>query len=105
MNYKSRLEIYPSKDVKDSAVIVGERQALKELAYALLRASTDAAGFHSLNLYKGNGHNYEIFVTRNIEESEWQDMPKNAKDITFIRDYEELRTNLIKKDNVKNELG
>jgi len=96
MNFKSRLEIYPSDDVKGRAVIVGERQALKELAYALIRAATDATGFHSVNLYKGNGHDYEIFVTRNIEESEWQNMPKQSTDIISVHAYDDIRSELNK---------
>jgi len=96
MNIKSRLEIYPSDDVKGRAVIVGERQALKELAYALIRAATDATGFHSVNLYKGNGHDYEIFVTRNVEESEWQNMPSNAEGIEFVNEYESVKQSIRK---------
>jgi len=96
MNFKSRLEIYPSKDTKDRAVIVGERQALKELAYALVRAANDATGFHSVNLYKGNGHDYEIFITRNVEESEWQNMPKQSTDIISVQAYDDVRSELNK---------
>jgi len=94
MNFKSRLEIYPSDDVKGRAVIVGERQALKELAYALIRAATDATGFHSVNLYKGNGHDYEIFVTRNVSEAEWQNMPSKAEGIEFVDEYESVKSSI-----------
>ncbi len=98
MNIKSRLEIYPSDDVKGRAVIVGERQALKELAYALIRAATDATGFHSVNLYKGNGHDYEIFVTRNVSETEWQNIPSKAEGIEFVAEYESVKNSI--KNNV-----
>jgi len=96
MNIKSRLEIYPSDDVKGRAVIVGERRALKELAYTLIRAATDATGFHSVNLYKGNGHDYEIFVTCNVSEAEWQNMPSEAEGIEFVNEYESVKKSIRK---------
>ena len=91
---KSRLQIYTSKDVKDPAYIVGERAALKELAQALIQAADSPAGFQTLNLYKGNGHDYEIFVTKNVKEAEWQDMPNTAGKLEFVADYEELKKSL-----------
>ena len=91
---KSRLQIYTGKDVKDPAYIVGERAALKELAQALIQAADSPAGFQTLNLYKGNGHDYEIFVTKNVKEAEWQDMPNTAGKLEFVADYEELKKSL-----------
>jgi hypothetical protein len=88
---KSRLHIYASKDIKDPAYIVGERAALKELARALLQAADSPAGFHTTQLYQGNGHDYEIFVTKNVKEEEWQDMPFTAEQIYFISEYLNLK--------------
>lgn len=90
MNCKSRLEIYVGKDVKSRTVIAGERQALRELANALLKAADVTTGFHSINVYKGNGHDYEIFVTKNVEEDEWQNMPSKAEGLEFIKDYDQM---------------
>lgn len=96
MTVKSRLEIYSSTDIKGRAVIAGEKEALKELAKTILKAAETAVGFHSVNLYKGNGHDYEILVTKNIEEIEWQSMPNTAESISFIKDYDELRDKIKK---------
>lgn len=93
---KSRLQIYSSKDVKDPAYIVGERAALKELAQALIQAADSPAGFQTVNLYKGTGHDYEIFVTKNIQEAEWQDMPAVADKLDFVNEYNSLRQSLQK---------
>jgi hypothetical protein len=92
MTVRARLEIYPSRDIKGTATIVGERAALKELAQALNKAADGFTGFHSATVYKGNGHDYEIFITRNIEESEWQNMPKTAEGIDFVKEYIEMRS-------------
>lgn len=91
---KSRLQIYTGKDIKDPAYIVGERAALKELAQALIQAADSPAGFQIVNLYKGNGHDYEIFVTKNVKEAEWQDMPNTAGKLEFVADYEEMKKSL-----------
>ena len=96
MNVKSRLHIYPSKDIKDRAVIAGERAALRELAQALLQAAESSAGFQTVNLYKGNGHEYEILLTKNIQESEWQDMPQQPDKLDFISEYDSLKKSLQK---------
>lgn len=93
---KSRLQIYTGKDVKDPAYIVGERAALKELAQALIQAADSPAGFQTVNLYKGNGHDYEIFVTKNVKEEEWQDMPQQPDKLDFISEYDSLKKSLQK---------
>lgn len=93
---KSRLEIYPSKDIKDTAFIVGEKSALRELAKALLRAADNPIGFDSVNIYKGNGHNYEIIVTKNVSENEWQNMPEEPSKLEFVDEYISMKNNLKK---------
>lgn len=94
MNIKSRLEIYPSKDTRERAVIVGEPRALRELARALLQAADNPIGFHNIEIYKGTGHNYEVLVTRNISESEWQSMPAAADGLSFIAEYNDLQSEI-----------
>lgn len=94
MKIKSRLEIYPGSDIKGRAIIVGERAALKELAAALLVAADSNTGFRSINLYHANGHDYEILVTKNIEESEWQDLPANAKQLRFVDELDSVKKTL-----------
>jgi len=94
MNVKSRLEIYASKDTKDRAVIIGEKNALRELGNALLQAANTVSGWKSVNLYKGNGHDYEIFVTKNIDEEEWQNIPDCPEKLSFINDFDNLKKSL-----------
>jgi hypothetical protein len=96
MNIKSRLQIYPSKDTKDRAVIVGEKQALKALAQTILQAADSPSGFQSITLFKGNGHDYQILVTKNIDEEEWQNMPTESDNIDSIKLYDEIRSSLNK---------
>jgi len=89
---RSRLEIYASSDVKQRAVIAGEKSALTALAEAILKAANGAAGFHSVNLFKGNGHDYEILITKNVEEEEWQSMPESADHINFVKDLDAVKS-------------
>jgi len=99
MKVQSRLHIYPSADIKGQAVIIGETTALKELGRALLRAAENPVGFETVNLYKGTGHDYEIFITKNITESEWQDTPKDPKQLSFVDDYNNLKKTLLLQQN------
>jgi len=99
MNVRSRLEIYPSKEIKGRAVIAGEKAALKELAYSILQAADNPTGFQTLNLYKGNGHDYEILITKNIKEQEWQSMPNESSNIEFIKEFDDLRKDLMKSND------
>jgi len=90
----SRLEIYPSKETKDRAVIVGEKAALRALATAIMKAADNPAGFHSIDLFKSNGHNYEILITKNISELEWQNLPTDPNELHFIKDFEDLKKSI-----------
>lgn len=96
MNIKSRIHIYPSKDIKDAAVIAGEPAALRALARTLQTAAASPTGFDSVNLYHGNGHDFEVMVTTAVNENEWQDMPKDPKEISTIKLYNELKESLNK---------
>lgn len=91
---KSRLEIYSSIETKDRAVIVGDRAALKELGQTLIAVANSLTGFETTTVYKGNGHDYEILVTKNIEESEWQSMPRTANQLSFVKEYNNLTKSL-----------
>ena len=75
---------------KGRAVIIGERAALKELGRTLISAAESTVGFESINLYKGTGHDYEIFVTKNVSEEEWQNIPKDPTDLAVVSIYEDL---------------
>lgn len=94
MKIKSRLEIYPSQDLCGRAVIVGERTALRELASAILIAADSSTGFRSLQLYRANGHDYEILVTKNISESEWQNLPADSQQLIFVDELDHVKQSL-----------
>lgn len=91
---KSRLQLYPSQDVKDRAYIIGERRALLDLSEALRKAATGVLGCETLTVYASNGHDYEIFVTRDVQEDEWQNLPKEPNHIKSIQDYDQIRQEL-----------
>lgn len=91
---KSRLQLYPSQDIKDRAYIIGERKALLDLSEVLRKAATGVLGCETLTVYSSNGHDYEIFVTRDIAEDEWQNLPKDPVNIQSIRDYDEIKLEL-----------
>ena len=61
---------------------------------AILQAVENPTGFHNLRLYKGNVHDYEILITQNISEIEWQNMPNDSEHIVFIKEYNELVNSL-----------
>lgn len=91
---KSRLQISVDNDIKGRVIIIGEKAALKELGRALLTAAESPVGFDSSNLYKGNGHDYEIFITKNVSEDEWQSIPDDLNNINFIYEYDRLKKSL-----------
>ena len=95
MTVKARLQIQTDDDIKGRVVIIGERAALKDLGRALLNAADSPAGFDSTHLYKGNGHDYEIFITKNVNEEEWQNVPEDLNKINFVYEYDKLKKSLI----------
>lgn len=96
MIVKSRLQISVDDDVKGRVIIIGEKAALKELGRALLTAADSPAGFDATHLYKGNGHDFEIFITKNVSEEEWQEIPNDLNNIDFIYEYDRLKKSLQK---------
>ena len=91
----SRLHIYPPNGPKTRAYIVGERIALRTLSDALRRAADGVMGMESIRLYANDGHDYEIFITREVTEDEWQTL-SNPKELASIQVYDEIRQELIK---------
>lgn len=96
MKTKSRLHLYPSKDVKQRAYIIGERTALLALSEALKKAANGVLGSETLTVYADNGHDYDIFITQDVSETEWQALPKDPAEIQAIRVYDEVRNELQK---------
>jgi len=96
MNVKSRIKIYTGKDVKDRTVIAGEPNALRALAKTLINTANSPSRFDAIRLYEGTGHDFEIVVTSDITEDEWQNMPNKADELGSVKVYDDLRTSLNK---------
>ena len=96
MNVKSRIKIYTGKDIKDRTVIAGEPNALRALAKTLINTANSPSGFDAIRLYEGTGHDFEIVVTSDITEDEWQNMPNKADELGSVKVYDDLRTSLNK---------
>jgi hypothetical protein len=96
MNVKSRLHIYQPKETKGRGYIIGERSAMLALADALKRAATGVIGTETINLYTSDGHDYEIMITKSVEEEEWQNFPKDPSGLESIKIYNEVKQSLNK---------
>ena len=94
MKVQSRLQFYPSKDIKDRAYIIGDRSALLALAEALKKAATGSFGSEILTVYADNGHDYDVFITKDVQEEEWQSLPKDPIDLKSIQIYDQIRNEL-----------
>lgn len=57
------------------AIIVGERAALRALAESLHKASKSLLGLEQIELYTSDGHKYELLITCEASEEEWQSLP------------------------------
>jgi hypothetical protein len=72
---KARLHIQNHNEPNGRAIIVGERAALKALGTALTKASNSVLGLEQVELYTSDGHKYEILITCDASEQEWQTLP------------------------------
>ena len=95
---KSRLHIYPPQGPKSRAYILGERQALRALSEALRKAADGVLGSETVTLYSNDGHDYEIFVTRELSELEWQTLT-SPTDVVSIKTYDDVRNELKQRQN------
>jgi hypothetical protein len=99
MKPTGRLHIYPPAGPKTTGYIVADRQALRGLAEAAKNASTSGFGFETVKLYSSDGHEYELILTSNVAEEEWQTLqPQYKKEsvplVSTIQDYQELKQEL-----------
>jgi len=69
-----RVHVYPHKGPKTTGYIVGEKSGLLKLAKALEAAARGAVGTETVKLYSSDGHEYEMIVTKDVTEAEWQQM-------------------------------
>lgn len=92
-----RVHVYPHKGPKTTGYIVGEKSGLLRLAKALEQAARGAVGTEKITLYSSDGHEYDMLVTRDVSETEWQQMElpfdKNADPakLESIKTYNEIK--------------
>ena len=79
------------------AYIVGERDALRQLGEALIKTSKSVIGLETIDLYTSDGHKYELLMTCDIDENEWQELPvpyhknHNPEKLEIVKTYNEIK--------------
>lgn len=89
---KSRLHIHSHKRPGDTAYIIGDKSALRSLAHALLAAANGVVGLEKLTLYTSDGHAYDMVVSADIAEEEWQSAPPSYEKNSDPRSFESIKT-------------
>lgn len=89
---KARLHIQNHNEPNGRAIIVGERAALKALGTALTKASNSVLGLEQVELYTSDGHKYQILITCDASEEEWQNLPAPYDDKHDLNNLEIIKT-------------
>jgi len=93
---KSRLHMQNHDQPNGRAYIIGERDALKQLGEALIKTSKSVVGLETIELYTSDGHKYELLITCDVDENEWQALPNPYhKDhdptvLSIVKTFDEL---------------
>lgn len=80
------------------AYIIGEKQALRILGETLIKASKSPIGLDTIELYTSDGHKYEMVITCDVSEDEWQNLPvpynkkHDPSNLEIVRTYNELKS-------------
>lgn len=64
--------IYEHTEPGKEVTLVGNKNALQDLAKALQHASD--VGFSSVKMYTGDGHEYKIIICKEGEEQVWENL-------------------------------
>ena len=94
---KARLHIQNHNEPDGRAIIVGERAALRALGTALTKASNSVLGLEQVELYTSDGHKYQIVITCDASEEEWQSLPvpydkkHDLNTLSVIKTLDELK--------------
>ena len=86
-----RLHIHPHRGPRDTAYIVGDKSALRALSDALKEAANGLVGLEKNTLYTSDGHAYDLVISSDITEEEWQSIKPNydkSSDPTKLRSIE-----------------
>lgn len=93
MIVKSRLHLYQHDGPKSRGYIIGEKQALRALSEALRKAADGVLGSETVTVYGNDGHDYEVFITRDVSEQEWQTLDRPEK-LTSIQTIDQIKQEL-----------
>ena len=87
MKTPARLHVYNARGPRDTAYIVADRSGLRQLAEALKNAANSAVGMETIKLFAADGHEYEVMITCDVAEEEWQttDLPYTKSQIPRVR--------------------
>ena len=87
---RARLKLKPNTGTRGRAYIVADAAALRTLAQACELAARGAVGIEICTLYAADGHPYEIFITREVTEDEWQ-QDQEADAIESVALYDSVK--------------
>lgn len=96
-NTKARLHMHNHNGPNGRAFIIGERNSLKALGEALIKVSKSKLGFENIELYTSDGHKYEILITCDVSEEEWQQLPvpynkkHDPSTLQIVKTYDEFK--------------
>jgi hypothetical protein len=97
LNIKSRLHLQNHNEPNGTAYIIGEKHALRALGEALIKTSKSVVGLDTIELYTSDGHKYEIVITCDVSEEEWQELPTpydkkhNVNKLQIINAFNEVK--------------
>lgn len=97
LNIKARLHMQNHNEPQGRAYIVGDKQALKALGEMLIKTSKSVIGLDTIELFTSDGHKYEIVVTCDVSEEEWQNIPvpydkkHDVNKLEIIQTFNELK--------------
>lgn len=96
-NTKARLHMHNHNEPNGRAYIVGEKAALRSLGEALIKVSKSVIGLDNVELYTSDGHKYEILITCDVSEEEWQTLPvpynkkHDPNSLEIVKTYNEFK--------------
>ena len=97
MQVKARLHMHNHNEPNGRAYIIGERHSLRQLGETLIKASQSGLGLETVDMYTSDGHKYQILVTREISEDEWQNIPlpydkkHDPSVLEIVKTYDEIK--------------
>lgn len=97
MKSMGRLHLYPHREPRDTAYIVADRRALRDLAKKLTQAADSSVGIDSVTFHGSDGHEYKLMIVSDVSEDEWQVLPlpqlklNAASELSIVKIYHEYK--------------